>query len=536
MERSISKSRWLISVAAGLMVLAACGGDNSGGSSGTTAAPATTAGTSATSGTTSAPTTAEAKKAGWAGELKIATGESASMDPAKLKTDSSSEWERTAAVFDTLMRLDAESKVQPQLAQSLESTDGKVWTLKLRPNIKFTDGTTLDAEAVLFNIKRQQDPANAFGGAGVANSIESMRAVDPTTVEFILKSPNGTFSEGFAGINGMIGSPTALQADPEKPVGAGPYVLKEYVRDSHVVLERNPGYWNPEQPAYQTVRLQLIPDPLARAAALNAGEVEIAYSGGVAMLIQLGADIESKGFHVEHADGASMVLLNHSRGPTQDVRVREAISVAFDPARVNAVVLGGLWKSLELPCPPFSEDAPECVKGLWPKYNPDRAKSLIAEYKAAGNSVDLGLLGNPSNQNELEFIQQTLNGIGLNVTLNVVPPAEWLPKVNAGEFDIGWYASGQPVAPRLYSHFKSDQRNLIKANIPEYDAAVLKARTSLDPAERKAAWTTVQEIMAKQFLVAWYGPFIDGYVVKDGIDYGDQIRTVRMQISELAPS
>jgi peptide/nickel transport system substrate-binding protein len=414
-----------------------------------------------------------------------------------------------------------------------------VWTLQLRPDITFTDGTPLDAEAVIFNVERQRDPANACGCAGALAELESMRAVDPLTVEVTLERPDASFPEAFTGINGMIGSPTAIQADPEgfgsNPVGAGPYVLEEWVRDDHTTLRRNPDYWDPTKPAYETVELRFFADPLSKAEAVTAGEVDVAYSAGPGTLIQLG-DTEPLGYHVEQSGGTSFVLMNHSRGPTQDIRVREAISLAFEPERVNDAILGGLWDSLELTCPPFDEDDPECNPGHWPGYDPDRARELIDEYAADGNSTEITLLGNTGIQSELEFIQQALSDIGLDVSVNAVPGAEWLPAVNAGEFDLSWYAIGEPLRARMFYLFKSDQRNLPKAQIDAYDEAVFTARTSTDPDESLEAWNETQEVMTDNFMIAWYGPFIDGYIVRDGIDYGDQVRSVRVQLSELTPA
>jgi ABC-type transport system substrate-binding protein len=520
MGRSVGKRRLALTIAlVGALLLTACGGDDDSGGGGTSGA--------------------SSGEPGSAGELVVATSESATMDPAKLQTESSGEWDRAAAVFDTLLRWDADGEVQPQLAESMDSPDGQTWTITLRPDVTFTDGTPLDAEAVIFNIERQRDPANACGCAGNLAEIESMRAVDPQTVEITLSRPNGSFDEGFTGINGMIGSPTAIQADPEgfgsNPVGAGPYVLDEWVRDDHVTLTRNPEYWDPAKPAYETVEIRFVVDPLARAEMVTANEVDIAYSGGPAMLIQLG-DVEPLGYRVERTGGASFVLMNHSRGPTQDIRVREAISLAFEPERVNSAVLGGLWESQELTCPPFNPDDPECNPGLWPTYDPDRARELVEEYAAEGNPTELTLIGNQGIQGELEFLQQTLNDIGLDVTVSALPPAEWLPAVNSGEFDLSWYAIGEPIRARMFYLFRSDQRNLPKAEIAAYDEAVFTARTSVDEDESLEAWQQTQQVITDEFMVAWYAPFIDGYVVSEDIDYGDQVRSVRMQISELAPA
>lgn len=561
--------RLLALLAVGAVMLPACGGSSDGGSADTTAsggdAAETTVATDESSETTdgSASTTVadssggsdttDASTAttvadpgesdsgnppGWAGELVFRTTESSTMDPAKLSVESSQDFDRTAAIFDTLLLWQADGDIVPQLAESMETTDGVVWTLKLRPDINFTDGTPLDAEAVKFNLDRQMDPANACGCAGNLADVASIEIIDPLTIEFTLNEANGTFMEGFSGINGMIGSPTAIKADPEgfaiAPVGAGAYTLTEYVRDDHVLLTRNPDYWDPSAPAYETVRMRFIPDPVASAEAIRNGEVDVAFSGGVAMLTQLG-DAESLGYYVERADGMDFVLMNNSEGPTADIRIREAISLAFDPARVNAALLGGLWTDEELVCPPFVASDPECVPGIWPSFNPERSAELVAEYAAEGNSVDLTLFGPTTQQAALEFIQQTLNGIGLNVTIDVVPGAEWITAVNAGDFQITWYAVGVPVNARMDYLFRSSQRNIIQADSPAYDEAVLTARTATDAAERLAAWETMQQVLADEFLIAWYAPFINGYVLRSDIDYGDQVRTVKLHISQLAP-
>lgn len=475
---------------------------------------------------------------GWAGELVMRNTESATMDPAKLATESSQYWDRAAAIYDTLLRWDPNNEMQPQLAESMETDDGVVWTLKLRPDVTFTDGTPLDAEAVVYNIERQQDPANACGCLGNLADVQSIDIIDPLTVQFTLGSPNGSFNEGFSGINGMIGSPTAIEADPEgfgnNPVGAGPYVLDEWVRDDHVTLVRNPDYWDPTRPAYETIVIRMIPDPIAAAEALRAGEVDLAFAD-TAVLVQLG-DPEPLGLRAERADGMAFVLMNHSTGPTQDVRVREAISLAFDPARVNAALLNGLWESEELVCPPYFPGDPECVPGIWPEYDVERARSLIDEYAAEGNSVDISLLASQGAEANNEFIQLTLNDIGLNVEIDSVPGAEWLTAVNEGDYELSWYAVGVPVNPRMDYLFRGPQRNIERADQPEYDDVVLNARITTDPDERLASWERMQEIIAEEFMFAWFAPFISSYVLEDDIDYGDQVRSVKIHLSQLAPS
>jgi len=519
-----SRSWWVVLV--GALLLVACGDDDGGGPTGGAASPG--------GSQESSP-----RAPGWAGELRMIAGESATMDPARMKTESAAEWDRATAIFDTLLRWKADGTYTGQLAESMESDDGVTWTLRLREGVHFTDGTVLDADAVLFNLERLRDPANAGGFAGTLADVVSMRALDPLTVEIVLGSPNGTFWQGFTSITGMIGSPTAIRADEEgfgsRPVGAGPYVLAEYQRDNYLLLERNPDYWDPTKPAYERIRIQFMVDPVAKSEALKAGEAQLTHAAGIAFLTQLG-DPAQHGLRFDRYEAATFVLFNFSRGPAQDVRIREAISKAFDPSRVNTAVLGGLWETEELVCPPFDPSAPECRPGLWAGYDLERAKQLVAEYAAEGKPVTVTLLGNTAIQGELEFIQQTLEAIGLDVRINAIPAAEWLPKINAGEFDIAWYATSQPVTLRLYQFFRTDQRNIAKASIPGLDEVLHRAMTAIDADERVRAWHEAQEIMAEQYLAAWYAPFIDGYVMEEGIRPGDQLRTVHLHLSEVAPA
>ncbi len=534
MARSSNMRRLWALGAAGVLVLAACGGDNS--SSTGESSSATTTGSS----TGGAATTAAAKKPGWAGELKVAGTEGKTMDPAKINSESGGDIDRPQAIFDTLLRMKKDNTGVGQLAQSMESTDGITWVIKLRPNIKFTDGTPLDAAAVVYNFDRQRDPANAFSGAGTWSDLDSYAVTDPLTVTIKLKSPNGTFWQGFTSYNGLIGSPTAIKADPNgfgsKPIGAGPYMVKEFVRDSYTLLVRNPDYWDPTKPAYETVRVQMYPDPIPRAQALMAHEADLGYSAGQGALNEIGDKADASNLRIEAANGATMVLFNFQKGITKDIRVREAMTLAFDPKRTRDAIRPGNWDSLKLECPPFNPGDFECVEGIWPAADPAKAKQLVADYKASGGSVDVKMLATSSQQADVEYIQQTLNDVGFNVTLNMVQGAEWLSMVNAGEFEISWYAFGYPAANRLVTNMATTGRNLPKHNLLNYDAAVKKARTSVSVADQQAGWKETETIIAQNFMVGYFAPYLDGYIVSKNIDLGDQQRGIRLAYSEVFPT
>ncbi|OLT12818.1 hypothetical protein BJF78_23425 [Pseudonocardia sp. CNS-139] len=160
------------------------------------------------------------------------------------------------AIYDPLMRVNEKREVVPYLAESMTTTDdGRTWVLKLRPGVLFHDGTPLDADAVLFNLKRQQDTVRSPGNV-YARQIASMTAVDDLTVQIVLTEPSGSFVNAFAlrsndGSLGLMASPTAVQKwGPDysrHPVGAGPFALVEWVPDSRIVVRKFADYWQKDK-------------------------------------------------------------------------------------------------------------------------------------------------------------------------------------------------------------------------------------------------------------------------------------------------
>jgi peptide/nickel transport system substrate-binding protein len=280
----------------------------------------------------------------------------------------------------------------------------------------------------------------------------------------------------------------------------------------------------------------MYPDPIPRAQAMEAHEVDLGYAAGQGTLNAIGNNPDKDNLRIEAANGATMVLFNMSKGITQDIRVRKAMTLAFDPARTNAAIRGGNWKSLKMECPPFNPGDLECIEGIWPQGDPAQAKQIVADYKASGGSVDVKLLATSNQQADQEYIQQTLNDIGFNVTLDQVQPAEWLPRVNDGDFEISWYAFGYPAANRMVTNMATTGRNLPKHHLLNYDAAVTKARTSLSVDDQKAGWREAEQIIADNFMVGYFAPYLDGYVVSKDVDLGDQQRGIKLLYSEVFPT
>src|SRR5438105_10441108 len=207
------------------------------------------------------------------------------LDPLKVGVYDTAAETAAALIFDTLTTLDDTGRAVPKLAESwTHSDDYKIWTYKLRPGVKFHDGTPFNAQAVAFNLARQKDPNNHCRCAFYIQGTEKVEALDDLTVVFHLRDPAVDHPSVIApsAVNNPIHSSAAMQKLGDdynrNPVGTGPFVLKPWLAGDRLVLERNPDYWNPALPYLDRVVLRPLPDAQARYASLRSGESDLVWA------------------------------------------------------------------------------------------------------------------------------------------------------------------------------------------------------------------------------------------------------------------
>ena len=210
------------------------------------------------------------------------------FDPLKVGVYDTSAETAAAAIFDTLTTLDDKGQPQPKLALSwTHSDDFKTWTFKLRPGVKFHDGTPFNAEAVKANFDRQKDPANKCRCAFYIAYIHDVQAPDELTVVYNLNDPavNLPALMTIQSSNNVVQSPTAWKTKGDdynrNPVGTGPYILKSWTAGDRMVLEKNPDYWNKGHPYLDRIVLKPLPDAQSRFASLQSGEADIIWDDEV---------------------------------------------------------------------------------------------------------------------------------------------------------------------------------------------------------------------------------------------------------------
>ncbi len=366
------------------------------------------------------------------------------------------------------------------------SPDGKIWTFKLRQDVKFHDGTRFNAAAVKFNVERWWDPAHpngyrnagknyevwsqVFGGfKGSPDSIlQAVTVVDDATVQFGLKQPFAAFPNAIASSFFGIASPTAIKkagASYGTPgslaVGAGPYLFKEWRTGDRIVLEKNPTYWRSGLPKTSQLVIRFIADPSARLAQLRAGQIDFT----VDLAPDQRKEVESDGnlqAIARPSFNVGYLALNPSYKPLTDVRVRQAIAHAINrPAIVQA-----FWGDLGRHDPHFLPDSLSWANStrLTPyPFDPQKAKQLLTEAGyAKGFDLELWYMPVsrpyfPTPKPIAEAFAADLSAIGIRVRLKTQDWAAYLANRRKPpgyqSFMLGWTADYGDPDSFYYPHF-----------------------------------------------------------------------------------
>ncbi len=374
------------------MLAAACGGNST-----PAAAPPSTSGVSGT--------------LNWEWELPT------SWDP----VTSTAGWDVhvLGLVYASITALDPNGNVEPGLASSWKyGADGKSVTFTLRPGLKFTDGTPLNAQAVKENIVRAQKQANSTI-ASELSVISKVVVNSPTSFTLDLAGSDYQVPYLLAGKDGMMVSPAEFK-DPGKiptdPIGAGPFKLTSYVPDSHADLVRNPGYWDASQIHLANFTVQSITEPSQILAALESGQVNVAYIAGNQV-----AAAKAAGFKIAviPSEVVNELDIQTTTKPFTNPDVVEALNYAINRQAIIQVQASGFGTPAYQPFPKGFVGYNPSLANLYP-YNPAKAKQLLA---AAGYPHGLKItLDSVSIDDSLaEQIQGQLAQAGFTATIKNVP-------------------------------------------------------------------------------------------------------------------
>lgn len=418
------------------MAAAACGDDGDDNSSG---GASTTAGGAAT---TAAPSTTATPKSG--GTLTIGTfTETPSLDPVTNVGTGVTGGMELMALYDVLMTYDpATGKYSGRTAESLTANaDQTVWTLKLKPNLKFTDGTPYDATAVIFNLKRHTELRGR--SAALLASIQSYDSPDATTVVMRLSAPNGTIPFALSSAPGAIASPAVIQAqgtgfgtNPAN-AGLGPFTFSSFKAKEAVELKKNANYWNGTV-YLDGLKFVNIIGQQANLDALKNGTLQATLLRDPAVLATAKADgftgleaAQSAGNTITMNNGVRVTCVANSPAPacagqaegavvatktaTSDVKVRRAVAAAIDLNTLNTRVYQG---KAQLDTALLAKTSRWSSGTAGPKFDLENAKKLVAEAKASGWDGSIRVSCHSGLPEWGIAVQAMLENAGFKVTLD----------------------------------------------------------------------------------------------------------------------
>lgn len=424
------------------------------------------------------------------------------------------------AIFDALAAYDAEGVAVPYLAEAfVPNADFTEWTIRLRPGVRFHNGQPLDAAAVVRTIEgHQQSPLTANAIAPV----KSATATDPLTVHITMHAPWSSFPVVLTGQAGAVPAPEQLD-DPDssrKPIGAGPFRFVSWTSDKELIVERNPDYWQRDEngeplPYLDRIVFRPITDDSQRANALEAGDIDMTWTSA-ASSIKRYRDLAREGrIQLVEQRGqteVSFVMLNLAKPPFDNLHARKAIAHATDSRKWVDVIAQGVTEpayTLFRPTSRWYSDIPK------PAFDLEASRAEVAAYQAeAGQplSFTLSVLGTSTARTQGEFLEAAWEQVGMHVDIKQVEASTYILDGVLGDYQaILWGQFGSPDPDYEQVWWLSETAapvGSISLNFPRHvdaptDAALARARTTQDFAERKTAYDEVQRRFAENLPYVW---------------------------------
>jgi peptide/nickel transport system substrate-binding protein len=404
-----------------------------------------------------------------------------------------------ANIFEGLTRYNPDGSVAPALAESWEiSDDGTVYTFKLRPGVKFHDGTDFTADDVKFSLDRARAADSTNAQKALFAGIADVTVVDPLTVKVTLSAPNGGFLTNLAWGDAVIVAPESAANLATAPVGTGPFKFTRWVQGDRVEIERNPDYWGPA-PALEKATFKFIADPTAAFAAMMAGDVDaFPVFPAPENLGQFSADPRFKVI-VGSTEGETILALNNTDPALADVRVRQAIAHAINRQEIIDGAMFGYGTPIGTHFAPHNPDYVD-LTGI-SAYDPEKAKALLAE-AGYGGGLTLSLKLPPPTYARRggEIIAAQLRAVGIETQIENLEWAQWLETVFKGkDFDLTIVSHTEPMDINIYArpdyYFQYDN--------PAFQEVMAELDVATDPAERTELLKSAQTIIAEDYVNAY---------------------------------
>lgn len=436
----------------------------------------------------------------------------------------------TNVIFSRLIDWDSQGKLVPGLAESWQvSPDNKVYTIKLRPNLTFSDGSPLTAEDVAFTLTVLLDPkydgdtdislAHITGGAdykaGKADSVSGLKVIDPLTLQISTDEPGATtlakiggpvLSKAYYGKNYQRGNLDYLRTLNGKPLGNGPYIYDKYIPGQEIRFHANPHFYRGTPPTQRFI--YRVTNPSTNFQLFQTGETDYdAFTSrpdDIEQLKLLGfANINLYG-----SSDYSEVEFNLHRPALQDARVRKALIYGLDRQKLIDVVYQGYGKVAIEPIAPISwAYNPDDINPY--KYNPEQAKKLLDEagWKPgpdgirvkAGKRLELTLLVSKKVINDalVPIAKENWQQIGVVLKPQVVDFNALMAQRKSGNYDLASFSTSTLNDPHdgVWDFYSNEAKESGYHN-PEVDKLINEGNALLDIEKRKPVYHQLYKVLA----------------------------------------
>lgn len=458
-------------------------------------------------------------------------------------------------LFETLLIVDQDNKVQPGQAESYEvSEDGLTWTFTMRDGLKWSDGSELNAKDFEYTFKRIADPALAapYGetvvgmidgfdkaSEGDTDALNVTASEDGKTLTIVLAYPCSYFDKIVAfGTMSPVQKATveangdAWATKPETYVCNGPYTIKEWVPGERIVCEKNENYvggWDSEKIVTKTINFLLLEDSSAAYAAYTNGEALLIKDVPTEEIPSLTKAADGGDFYVDTILGTYYLSMNTQKAPFDNPLVRKALNLAIDRAYVADVIMQGTYTPAYNFMGPGIVDADGMFFDNAKKDNAGKTyisedfEANLAEAKKA-----LADAGYPNGEGfptitystndagyhvaVAEYLQQAYKELGITLNIDKVEWASFTPMRRAGEYEMarnGWVMDYNDASNMLELLASTNGNNDGKYNSAEFDAAIENSKCA-DAADHYKYLHEAEKIAAADYAnipVAYYNDF-----------------------------
>lgn len=468
-------------------------------------------------------------------------------------------------VFQPLVIPNEKQQPTPGLAESWKPINDTTWEFKLREGVKFHDGSTFNADDVVYSFNRAPEVPNSPSSFGLYTKGKTVEKVDDHTIHIKTEEPYPLMVNDIWNIyivsDETEGATTGDFNSGKSAIGTGPYKFVEWVPGDRVVIERNDDYWG-DKAKFDKVTFKPIASDPARVAAILAGDVDVIGDVPTADIERLKGDENISLFqgvsnrviylHMDQFREDSPFITGTDKNPLMDVRVRKAISMAINrPAIVERVMEGVAIPAGQLLPEGFFGRSDEMEPD---EYDPEGAKKLLEE---AGYGDGFGVtLHSPNDRyiNDAKIAQaigQMLTRIGIKTEVDAMPKSVYFTRASSGgpdgspEFSfilVGWGSgtgeASSPLRSLLATYDPetgSGASNRGRFSNPEVDALINKALATVDDEARAQLLADATELAIgeMQGIIPLHYQ-VNTWATKKGLTYTPRTdeRTVALEVGK----